>query len=161
MNKNIVNDSLFFGMRLGGTRQNFYNRCWQLNKEGMITQGPQNNFVKYVLPLKEGQSTTKAITMLFYGVFNEDKIMTGMDLKFYYSAWSLWNKSFQSDKLVPVVKDSLQSWFPGNGFIPVYMKKNGEKVFVKIDGTRRIIIEPLSDSKEVNARIDDLRYLID
>jgi hypothetical protein len=32
---------------------------------------------------------------------------------------------------------------------------------VKIDGNRRIIIEPLENNQEVNARIDDLRYIID
>ena len=40
-------------------------------------------------------------------------------------------------------------------------KKTKKEIFVKIDGNRRIIIEPLKNNREVNARIDDLRYSID
>lgn len=161
MAKGIVNDSLLFGMRFGETRQEFYDTCWKLNKEGIIMQGPKNNFVKYDLPIKEGDSIKPTITMLFYGIFDKKKIMRGMDMKFYYVAWSLWNKSLQSDKLVPIVKDSLKSWFPGNDFILVPAKKKKGEIHVKVDGNRQIIVEPLEDTKNVNVRIEDLRYKLD
>jgi hypothetical protein len=160
MAKNIVNDSLVFGMKFGETRQEFYDQCWKLNNEGVIMQGPQNNFVQYDLPLKKGDSSQYVIRMLFYGIFNKDRIMTGMDMRFYYNAWSLWNKSLHADKLVPVIKDSLQTWYPGNDFIRVAIKKNEKELLVKVDGNRRIIIEPLTNNKDVNVRIDDLRYLV-
>ncbi len=161
MSKNIVNDSLLFGMKFGDSKQDFYDKCWKLNNEGIIMQGPSNEFVRYDLPIKEGDSSTYAITMLFYGIFDEEKIMTGMDLSFSYIAWSLWNKSLHADKLLPVIKDSLQSWYPGNDFIQVRLEKTKKDIFVKVDGNRRIIIEPLSNNKDVNARIDDLRYILD
>ena len=84
-----------------------------------------------------------------------------MDMKFRYVAWSLWNKSLQSDKLVPVVKDSLKTWFPGNDFIVIPAKKTKGEIHVKIDGNRRILIEPITDSRTVDVRIDDLRYVLD
>lgn len=161
MSKNIVNDSLMFGMKFGETRQDFYNQCWKLNNEGVIMQGPSNKFVRYDLPIKEGENSTHAITMLFYGIFDEEKIMTGMDLSFSYISWSLWNKSLHADKLFPVIKDSLQLWYPGNDFIQVRLKNPKKDIFVKVDGNRRIIIEALSNNKDVNARIDDLRYILD
>lgn len=161
MAKDIVNDSLIFGMKFNQTRQLFYDQCWKLNNKKIIKHGPSNNFVQYDLPMKEGDSTKNAITMLFYGIFNKDKIMTGMDMKFYYVAWSLWNKSFQSDKLVPIVKDSLKSWFPGNDFITFPAKKTEGFIHVKVDGNRRIIIEPLKNTREVDVRIDDLRMILD
>jgi len=160
MSKNIVNDSLIFGMKFGQTKDLFFDQCWKLNNQKIINQGTSNKFVEYKLPIKVGDTTTNPITMLFYGIFNKEKIMTGMDMRFHYDGWSLWNKSLQSDKLVPVVKDSLKSWFPGNDFISVELKKGEKKVWVKVDGNRRIIVESIVDTREVDARIDDLRYSI-
>lgn len=157
MSKDLVYDSLFMTMEFGITKQEFFNRCWKLNKQELVKQGPKNNFVEY--KLKDQSDKDKAITMLFYGTFNEEKIMTGLDLKFYYEAWSLWNKSLHSDHLIEVVKDTLKTWFPGNDFIKVNLK-NQKEVLVKIDGNRRILIEPLNDNREIDARIDDLRYII-
>lgn len=160
MATNVVHDSIIFGMKFGQTRQEFYDQCWKLNNQKIITHGSSNKFVTYNLPINKSDSTQKAIAMLFYGTFNKKKIMTGMDMKFYYVAWSLWNKSLQSDKLVPVVKDSLKSWFPGNDFITIQAKKTEGLIHVKVDGNRRIIIEPLKDTREVDVRIDDLRYML-
>lgn len=161
MAKNIVNDSLVFEMKFGQTRQEFYDQCWKLNNKGIITHGPNNNFVQYYLPQKEGDSSINSIKMLFYGIFDKEKIMRGMDMRFSYNAWSLWNESTHSDKLITVVKDTLQSWYPGNGFIEVTMKRSKKDIFVKVDGNRRIIIEPLINTKDVDVRIDDLRYTLD
>jgi len=161
MAKNIVNDSLVFEMKFGQTRQEFYDQCWKLNNKGIITHGPNNNFVQYYLPQKEEDSSINSIRMLFYGTFDKEKIMRGMDMQFSYKAWSLWNESMHSDKLISVVKDTLQSWYPGNGFIEVMMKRSKKDIFVKVDGNRRIIIEPLMNTKDVDVRIDDLRYTLD
>lgn len=157
MNKNVIYDSLFMTMEFGITKQEFFNRCWKLNKQELVKQGPRNNFVEY--KLKDRSDADKTITMLFYGTFNDEKIMTGLDLKFYYEAWSLWNKSLHSNVLLEAVQDSLKSWFPGNDFIKVNLK-NQKEVLVKIDGNRRILIESLKDDREIDARIDDLRYII-
>ena len=50
LDKNIVNDSLLFGLKLGDTKQQFFDICWQLNKDKVIRQGPKNDFVMYKLP---------------------------------------------------------------------------------------------------------------
>ncbi len=160
MNKEIVKDSLIFGMKFGQTKKLFFDQCWELNNKKIINQGTSNKFVEYKLPIKEGDTVRNPITMLFYGIFNKQKIMTGMDMKFHYVGWSLWNKSLQSDKLVPEIKDSLKSWFPGNDFILVPAKKTKGEIHVKVDGNRRIVIEPLKDTREVDVRIDDLRYVL-
>jgi len=161
MAKNIVNNSLFFEMKFGQTRQEFHDQCWKLNNEKIISQGPNNNFVQYYLPMKKGDSSINSIRMLFYGIFDEEKIMTGMDMQFSFNSWSLWNESLHSDKLLTNVKDTLQSWYPGNDFIEVRMKKSKKDILVKVDGNRRIIIEPLMNNKDVDVRIDDLRYTLE
>ena len=161
MEKDIEHDSLFLGMEFGQSKQEFFDKCWKLNSKGLVSHGPNNRFVAYNLPIKEGGDVTKSIRMLFYGIFNEDMAMTGMNVQFSYNAWSLWNKSLQPDKLVPVVQDTLNKWFPGNDFIKVKIKKNEKDLLVKVDGNRRIIIKPIDDNREVKVRIDDLRYLLD
>ncbi len=158
LDKNIVNDSLFFGLRLGESQQQFYDICWQLNKDKVIRQGPKNDFVMYKLPTSEQDSVKNKITLLFYGIFNNQKIMTGLDMKFYYDAWALWNKSLHAEQLIPVVQDSLMAWYPGNEFIPVTLKKSNKQVYVKVDGNRQILIEAPTDTREVDVRIDDLRF---
>jgi len=82
-----------------------------------------------------------------------------MDFQFYYDAWSLWNKELQSDQLIYSVKDSLTTWYPGNDFIEV-TSKDSIITFVKVDGNRRIMINPLDDDRIVKAKIDDLRYIL-
>ncbi|MFK7812050.1 MAG: hypothetical protein AB8B59_06120 [Maribacter sp.] len=161
MGKGIINDSLLFGLKLGDTQKEFYNKCWKLNKDGVIMQGPKNSFVQYDLPTKKNDTTAQNIRMLFYGIFDEKKIMTGLDMKFSYEAWALWNKSLQADKLALALQDTLVSWFPGNKFIEVPLEKVPGQTFIKVDGNRRIMIEPLKDNKEVDVRIDDLRYILD
>ncbi len=159
MAKGIVNDSLMLGMKLGQTQKEFFDKCWKLNREKIVTNGP-DGFVMYELPVKKENGKGDAITMLFYGIFNEDKTMTGMNFQFYYESWSLWNKSLQSDRLIPEVKSRFMEWYPGNDFIKVELKNDEGEIFVKVDGIRRITIKPLDDNRVVKAQIDDLRYIL-
>jgi len=161
MSKNIVHDTLFFGMNFGQSKQEFFDKCWKLNATGLVSHGPSNDFVKHDLPLKEGDDLTKSIRMLFYGIFNEENKMTGMNVQYSYNAWSLWNKSLQPETLIHPVKDTLMNWFPGNDFIKLIIEKNEKVLWVKVDGNRRIIIKPIDDNREVKVRIDDLRCLLD
>ncbi len=161
MASGAVYDSLFLGMRFGQSKQEFFRKCWKLNQKGIISNGPGSNSVKYELPSNENDLLHRNITLLFFGDFNDDKIMTGMDLDFYFDAWSIWNKSLQSDKLLPVVMDSLKKWYPGNNFIKVPIKNDSLELLVKVDGNRRIILRPLNDDRMVKAKIDDLRYVLE
>lgn len=160
MAKDIVNDSLFLGLKLGQTKKKFFDTCWKLNSDKVVTNGA-NSFVEYSLPTGGGVNSNQPITMLFYGVFNKENTMTGMKLQFSYDAWSLWNKSLQSDQLLLVVKDIFDDWYSGNDFIKVNISKNQRPLWVKVDGTRRITIMSLDDDQIVKAQIDDLRYVLE
>lgn len=154
----VIHDSLVFNLKMGQTKKEFFEICWKLNKKGIIKQGPNNKFVEYKLPLKNNQNLKDAVNMLFYGIFDNGNLMTGMDFQFYHTAWSLWNKDLQSDRLVHSVKDSLSKWYPGNDFRAIILPKDTVETLIKIDGNRRIIIKPLDDPRIVKARIDDLRH---
>jgi len=160
MAKGIVHDSIFLGLKLGQTKKEFFDTCLKLNKDRVVTNGA-DSFVEYILPIKAGGNSHQTITMLFYGIFNKENTMTGMKLQFSYDAWSLWNKSLQSDQLLLAVKDTLDDWYPGNDFIEVDITKNQKQLWVKIDGNRRITIKPFDDARIVKAQIDDLRYVLE
>ncbi|MCM4166882.1 hypothetical protein KCTC52924_01737 [Arenibacter antarcticus] len=154
--KNELKDSLIFGMTLGDNKADFFKRCWQLNQEGLISQGPNNKTVKYELPMATKQESTSAITLLFYGAFNEQNTMTGMDMSFSYTAWSPWNSNLSAQHLLPIVQDTLRKWFPGNDFIKVKSDQLKNTTFVKIDGNRQIMAYA-KDDKDVVVKIEDLK----
>ncbi len=146
-----LKNDLVFGLVLGSTKKDFFNRCWELNKEGLVTQGPNNNSVQHVL----GTENLTAINMLFYGVFDAKDKMTGMNFEFSYKAWSLWNKKYEARELLPVMKDTLMKWFPGNEFIPLKIDRIEESTLVKVDGNRQIMVY-VKDDKDVAVKIEDL-----
>lgn len=154
--KGIRQDTLLFGMTFGYTLPEFFDRCWQLNQEKKVTQGPNNREVQYVMTSGKPDENLTAINMLFYGTFDPNGIMTGMDMEFSYRAWSLWNEDYQAQNLFPKVRDSLMVWFPGNGFVPIEQEEPIKDAYVKVDGNRQILAY-VKDNKNVTVKIEDLR----
>ena len=58
-------DSLFLGVKFGMTSKEFYAHCWDLNRKKLVSQGPSNNSVRYLIPT---ESIGQNIEMLFYPV---------------------------------------------------------------------------------------------
>lgn len=144
-------DTVFYDLKFGNTRKEFFKKCWDLNRKEVVTNGPSNDYVQVMLLPRDSTQSMKKIKMLFYGVFNAQDIMTAMDVKFSYEAWAPWNRDFQADKLLPVVQDTLLKWYPGNLFIKV------KDVLVKVDGNRQIQLKQESD-RDVSVLIEDLEY---
>lgn len=152
--KTMVLDSLVFDFHFGDSKQHFFEKCMELNKQQIIKEGPSNKFVQYTLQAKD--TTQSSVQMLFYGIFNEENIMTGMDMRFSYNFWSAWSDDYSAQKLVPQLKDTLMSWYPGNDFIPIKLPNSKLEAFVKVDANRQILIYT-KDTKDVTVKIEDLR----
>ena len=127
------NDSLFLGLRLGMSSKEFYQACWEMNKQGLVRQGTRNTTVVYQL----GDQLPYSAVMDFYPKFMEDKIVE-MPLVFRYDAWSPWNRRLWSDSLQLDVLHLMEDWY-GEGFIRSEHPEKGV-AFVKVDGNRRIAI---------------------
>lgn len=149
--KGIRQDSLFFGIHLGDTSKDFYARCWELNKEGVIQHGPKNRNVRYNMETENGDK----IMMLFYPAFDKESKVRKMDVEFSYESWAPWNEQYKADKLLPVVRDTLETWFPGNPFIHMEFDKGIKEVWVKVDGNRRISMSA-DDEQLVFVKIIDM-----
>lgn len=151
---------LIFNIKMGQTQKDFYTQCWELNKKGLISQGPGNQSVLYVI---DSTSTffpsDNKIDMLFYGVFDDKKNIVGMKMKFSYAAWAPWNKDLQSDDLMNQLSSDLLAPYPGNNFIDFDTKDEAHPAKVKIDGDRQIHMFIL-DSRYVELRIENtlLKY---
>lgn len=133
LSSGIRNDTLFMGIYFGMPEKEFYTRCWDLNKQGLIKQGMRNKTVEYQLK----DEIKHPGTMNFYPEFVDGKI-SEMPVQFLYNGWSPWTKSLSADSLqVEILK-----WYEiqyGNGFLKVEHPERG-MAYVKIDGNRRISI---------------------
>ena len=144
--KNEFND-LIFDMKIGQSRQDYFDICYQLNKQKKIISGERSLNPELILESKDDSVKGSNIKMSFNGIFNEKKIMKGMEMRFYFTGWSTWNKDLSSDNLLVQLKDTLREWFPGNDFFKVNFENN-LSTEVKIDGNRRILAY-LVNSKDV------------
>ena len=155
MAKGIMHDSIIYGFDFGIHKSQFFEHCTTLNSKKLITQATKSQFVEYHFPNKTN------FKMIFFGIFNKSKTMTGMKFEFSLSDWSPWNEAAKPEQLIFRVKDSLLSWFPGNEFIEVKPKGKQKAYLVKVDGNRRITIPPLSNLKDIKVQIEDLRFITD
>tara|TARA_B100001059_G_scaffold81411_1_gene79442 strand:- start:1682 stop:2254 length:573 start_codon:yes stop_codon:yes gene_type:complete len=147
-------ESVQFGLKLGDTKKDFFVKSWELNNEGKVTHGPNNDFIAYELQnMPEG----KRINHLFYGIFNENDIMTGLDMRFYFLGWAPWNDSLQSNKALPTAMKKLMEWYPGSDFMLIENENIPNQSYVKIDGNRQIVVHVMDD-RYVRAQLIDLRY---
>ena len=141
-------------MKIGQSRQDYFDICYKPNKKKLIVSGERSLNPELILKSKNDLVKASNIKMSFNGIFNEKKIMRGMEMRFYFTGWSSWNKDLSSDNLLIQLKDTLNGWFPGNDFFKVIFE-NSLSSEVKIDGNRRILAYVVN-SKDVAVRIEDM-----
>ena len=154
INSGIKNDSIFFGIYFGNTKSEYYKKCWEMNKQKVLFHGSKNMNVKYLL--KKIDENSPQIQMLFSPEYNEDDKIHKMNVEFSYTGWASWNKHLYSDRLIPIVQDSILQWYQGNEFLKIELEEfPNEEIWVKVDGNRRISLKK-DGSKVVLVRISNL-----
>jgi len=132
-------DSIFLGIYLGMTNKDFYQHCWDLNKQGLLTNGSENNSVLW----KMDTGFAHGVDINFYPDFDEGKIFR-MRTTFNYQAWAPWNKHLGADSLKNEVVKLYKKWYGEQNLIELSDNERG-KIFVKVDGNRRITIGRYDD----------------
>lgn len=127
----VRHDTLFLGLWLGMSSEEFYKKCWDLNKQGLVRQGDGNTSVLYELT----DNVKAEVDVNFYPEFYKDKIYQ-MPVTFRYKGWAPWNQAYSGDTLHLELLRIFESWY-GKGFIEVENELKG-KAYLKIDGNRRI-----------------------
>ncbi len=141
-------DSVFLGLEFGMSKKDFFDRCWALNKQKIVREGPANSSVQY--PLKDELGA--AGVLQFYPNFHRDKAYE-VQASFYYDGWAPWNRHLFADSLQPKVRDLLADWY-NIEFTEIKGTKLGD-VFVTMDGNRRIVIG-VRDEQIVDVSITDM-----
>lgn len=153
--KGIRKDSILLGINLGDTRQDFYGRCFDLNKQELVMESPGNNAVQYVFTDSVVHSSPKEIRLFFFPNFDDDQKIAEMEMDFSYTGSAMYDKSLQADSLKDRVQDLLMAWYKGNKFVIANVKD--ESLPVKVDGNRRIIVQK-KDERSVLVRVQDLLH---
>ncbi len=150
-----IHEDLIFGMKMGQTRKEFFDICWNLNKQKLVAQGPGNQFAKHIMVMDSTIADSDKVEMLFYGIFDKQKVMHGMHMKMSYMKWSPWNETYQSEALMEKLREKYMKEYSGNPFIEIKLDEE-KKAYAKVDGNRQILMYPLSN-KDVTVKIQDLR----
>lgn len=144
------------GLTTGISKKDYFAQCWQLNSDKKISHGPGNQYAKFELTPLDSRDSLHKITMLFYGLFDKDEIMHGLDMRMEFNAWAPWNEDSHSPELIKTLQRHYLESYGGNPFMSLDVTEDLQAQ-VKVDKNRRITIYPLS-GKEVVVKIIDLRY---
>ena len=146
----VRNDSLFLGLKFGIEFQEFFDHCRELNRQGIVKEGPRNMSVEYLFK----DSLNNPIAFNFYAQRNGNGLIRQYDTSFYYYAWAL-NRHLYSDVLMKMLPSILMDWYGGNE--PFTQIKDGKKHLYKIDGNRMIDLI-IFDESTVVATYSDLNF---
>jgi hypothetical protein len=152
--KNERKDSIILGIKFGHTVQDFFARCYDLNREKLVTQGPSGNTVQYLFydPIT---SDSAQMRLIFFPTFDRTSKIAEMNMEFSYVAWAPWNKHLSADSLKPKAMKLLMKWYQGNEFV-VAKREKGDLI-VKVDGNRRILVSN-KDTQSVSVKVQDILH---
>jgi hypothetical protein len=152
--KGIRQDSVLLGINLGDTRDEFFGRCFDLNKDQIVTAGTGVS-VQYLFKDSVFHREPREIKLLFYPEFDSTSIIAGMNLEFSYTGFGSGNRELQSDSLQSKVMKMLSKSYGGNKFVVAHIKD--QDIPVKVDGNRRILVY-VEDQQRVLVRVHDILH---
>ncbi|MGE0772180.1 MAG: hypothetical protein AB7K37_10745 [Cyclobacteriaceae bacterium] len=155
LKKGIRNDSVLLGINLGDTRNEFYGKCFDLNRQRLVRQGPDNMSVEYIFQDSLVHPQKTQIRLLFFPAFDSLDRITDVYMEWSYSAWAPWNRHLQSDSLEKKVLRLLADWYGGNEFITA--KVMDRELPVKVDANRRIVVY-IKDPQSVGVNVQDILH---
>lgn len=82
-------EQLVKGVYFGMDQEVFFKHCWDMNQVGETHHGSLDNNVMYL----DSTNFSRDVFINFYPDFNEKKEIKKFPMKFYYRAWSPWNKN--------------------------------------------------------------------
>ncbi len=154
-NKEPYMPELILGLEMGQDKSHFFSHCWKLNKKALVSQGPGNKYAKYyMLPDSSTSEEIDKIRVLFYGMFDDDELMYGMEMKMQYTSWAPWNEKYSAESLLEVIKSKYMKEYGGNDYIQIPINDD-VMANVKVDANRQILLYKIS-AKEIMVKIEDV-----
>lgn len=147
---------LIFDLKTGQTQKKYFTDCWELNKKKLINQGPRNKFVRHVLDsVSPIYNPDNNMELLFYGIFDKNKILSGLKMRISFLGWDPTIESLQKEYLLIEGVKMMEYIYPGNSFFKLDKEINGSPIMTKIDGNR-LITAYVFDNRFVQLTIEDL-----
>lgn len=147
-------DSVVLGINLGDTRDEFYGKCYDLNQQRLVTQGPNGATVQFLFTDSLVHATPTPLRLLFIPLFDEQDTIAEMNMEYSYVGWAPWKRNLQSDTLFQKVQQLLEKSYGGNRFI--FPEVAGKHTPIKLDGNRRMIVYQ-KDERNVVVKVQDIR----
>jgi len=135
LNSKKINQDLFLDLHLGMKAKDFFIKCWEHNKNGILINGAHELQIQYLPETPSG----KEVYMFFYPKFKEDKLFF-MPIEFKYINWFPTLPEYSNEYLINDVIGIFEKWY-GPGFFKI--KREDPKfpsAFIKIDGNRQVMI---------------------
>jgi hypothetical protein len=156
LSKGVRYDSILLGIHLNDTRDEFYGKCYDLNKAQLISDGG-SGFVHYILKDSVVHKSPEEINVLFRPNFDNKNHMAEMLVHLSYPGWASGLPRYSSDSLGVRTIQLLEHLYGGNKFVAAHVGE--EEIPVKVDGNRRIFLEKL-DGQTVQLKIQDILHPI-
>jgi len=153
--KGVRVDSVVFGINLGDTRDEYFGKCYDLNQEKLVTEGPFGGSVQYLFKDSLFHDQVTPMRMLFIPVFDNKEFIIEINLEFSYPSWAPWNEQYQSAMLKEKVLKMIMHGYKGNDFVKATI--NGNEYPIKLDGNRRMIVY-IKDEQNVVVKIQDILH---
>jgi len=130
--KGVTYDSLFAGLSLDMTKKEFFDHCWEMNRQGVFMNGTGSQVLYDASP-----HFSRPTNLTFYPKYIEGEMLE-MPLELIYQDWAIWNEETTVELLIDEIKEVLLEWYGGNDFIEIVNEDETVTIWVKIDGNRQI-----------------------
>ena len=146
----LVDNRIVLDIGFGMSSQEFYDYCWQINKEGLASQGPKNRTVQV-----EIEDLSKPGYMLFYPNFEDDKIVE-MPILFGLHDWSPWNEESFGKEFIFEIRDLVEDWYSIE--LQLAIDTTGYPGYIGINGNKKAALT-VQDDQFVKLIVSDMNHI--
>lgn len=153
ISKGIRHDSLIYGIQFGMTDEEFKVYCFDMNRKKMFMPNQSGTAVR--LELTEGFGAP--VHFEFFPVLESNGRITKLTASMNYRDFSYYDKKYAIENLIIEAKNKFVNGYGGNKFFAIpHENKLLKYKYVKIDGNRKIVLNPNFDGTLLNIEFEDL-----
>jgi hypothetical protein len=151
--KGIRHDSLIHRIHFGMTAEEFMIYCAEMNRKKIFMPNTSGSAVS--LELLEGFNAP--VQFIFFPAFEGDGPIKKIMASIKYRDFSYYGEKYAIENLVIEAKRNFEKGYGGNKFFTIpHENKLLKYKYVKIDGNRKIVLNPTFDGQSLEVEFEDL-----